>query len=689
MIGDPIDIEHGMQLTECKTPTGSIEWHIRTACGPWPQLNAIFNAMFSRKLLLMTGLISDRQVAQCGGPFTDEEAHAVRVKWFEFGSSLIGYEVLFICLYRVSPPGCFVRLVSKDREEHDAGMVWLKKLYLAVEAAEELAKTDAWMARWLDGLLWRNNPWVMEKFTALAETEFTCIPQDQQSEFADPFKGVGTKDMEDSINELRRCCEESPAGNVSTAHQWWHLQNCGLFDERGYRPVQPTKQDYVGHGRQSLPKKMFNAGSYLKNFSLGDDAAKLLVGNSFTCPNADNFMKQCIRTSALEWAHGKEFEKLKLLWTNKLFVKGTVVSHREGLVDNIALLVVSVSEYGFIGWRVRVIMEGGIEWVRFTNPEAVPFEIKHVEDPEEWTVIQCEPVHPSVAVQANDGRQNIDFDAYGYRTAGTAPQALLDYNALNGFRGWTCPSMLMLLDWMPGEPVRPKPVREADILAALLKKMFTDLPAALIQQCLETRKPTLQLCYTPAITAENKDLATEAIEAGEDQLISSEIEKQAKRRKPGTGSAGKNCDPTTPTGPSSSSTPPVVSVDPSPVVSVDPSPLPPLALKPASSAESSSHGPAPTPPPPRRRPPLPDMLDIDMAREYMPEALGASLSIHTNTRWIVKYMNRTTPGPKTHSRTWDSDESHRTLFLVCMRWVWERHKEATGKQPVWDFSEPS
>ena len=100
----------------------------------------------------------------------------------------------------------------------------------------------------------------------------------------------------------------------------------------------------------SICRKMFNAGRYLKGFSLGDDAAKLLVGNSFTCLNTANFMKQCIRTSAFEWAHGKGFEKLKLLWTNKLFAKGTVVSHREGLVDNTALLVVSVSEHGFVGW---------------------------------------------------------------------------------------------------------------------------------------------------------------------------------------------------------------------------------------------------------------------------------------------------------------------------------------------------
>eukprot|EP00972_Heterocapsa_arctica_P115521 16448193-Heterocapsa_arctica.AAC.1 len=51
------------------------------------------------------------------------------------------------------------------------------------------------------------------------------------------------------------------------------------------------------------------------------------------------------------------------------------------------------------------------------------------------------------------------------------------------------------------------------------------------------------------------------------------------------------------------------------------------------------------------------------ARQFLPTRQGVSISVHTNRSWQVKYFHRTTPGPKSHTRTWTDDLPHREALM--------------------------
>ena len=83
-----------------------------------------------------------------------------------------------------------------------------------------------------------------------------------------------------------------------------------------------------------------------------------------------------------------------------------------------------------------------------------------------------------------------------------------------------------------------------------------------------------------------------------------------------------------------------------------------------------------------QRPPAPRPEDnnytVEEARHLLPPL--STLSMWNNRAWLVKYTDRTTAGPKSHTATWGEHTqlSVNRALRRCLQWVWERHHERTG-----------
>lgn len=79
------------------------------------------------------------------------------------------------------------------------------------------------------------------------------------------------------------------------------------------------------------------------------------------------------------------------------------------------------------------------------------------------------------------------------------------------------------------------------------------------------------------------------------------------------------------------------------------------------------------------------MYVLAEARKYMPVAVGAILSMHTNRAWEAKYPVKV--APFSHSRKFtpaDAESSFAALKEV-LRWAWKHHHTATGEKPPFDL----
>ena len=73
-------------------------------------------------------------------------------------------------------------------------------------------------------------------------------------------------------------------------------------------------------------------------------------------------------------------------------------------------------------------------------------------------------------------------------------------------------------------------------------------------------------------------------------------------------------------------------------------------------------------------------VDVAEARWYLPPRKGCSLSVHKERSWMVKFINRITDGPKSHSVTWVDAKSHVLALRECLQWAWDREHEISGME---------
>ena len=83
-----------------------------------------------------------------------------------------------------------------------------------------------------------------------------------------------------------------------------------------------------------------------------------------------------------------------------------------------------------------------------------------------------------------------------------------------------------------------------------------------------------------------------------------------------------------------------------------------------------------TPAAPVLKPPIPNVTTRDEAQECLPVQKGCTISIHSNTRWLVKYTMRIkTPRSRSEIFLEGDAGSHREAVLKCIRWAWASHLE--------------
>lgn len=253
------------------------------------------------------------------------------------------------------------------------------------------------------------------------------------------------------------------------------------------------------------------------------------------------------------------------------------------------------------------------------------------------------------------------------------PESLLTFAARKAFVGWTVPSMQQLLRWggygLPGDRM---PQTEMDVMSCLVRAVIPDLSDDQAMDILSLRNERKANQYRSVINSPNIHLAEELVDPGDTAPIKRQVQKSSEQtaerfRPDGVGGAS-----------SSSSGAPLAAVPPAEQT------RPSLVDAPA--GDGGDAGPRVVAPAPQPRPVFGHAVDISEARSYCPNALGVSLSQHSGKAWQGKYLRRTTPGPKSHMRTWHDGPSHRSALLAVLRWLWARHVEAGGEVSPWDLS---
>ena len=73
-------------------------------------------------------------------------------------------------------------------------------------------------------------------------------------------------------------------------------------------------------------------------------------------------------------------------------------------------------------------------------------------------------------------------------------------------------------------------------------------------------------------------------------------------------------------------------------------------------------------------------MTAEEARELVPRAPGACISINSGRAWQGKYPQRITPGPKSRTHTWGPyPGSQKRCCAKVLQWMWRRHLECLGQ----------
>jgi hypothetical protein len=214
-----------------------------------------------------------------------------------------------------------------------------------------------------------------------------------------------------------------------------------------------------------------------------------------------------------------------------------------------------------------------------------------------------------------------------------APQPILEYAALHGFRSLTVPYMRKLIDVLavPSLPGK-KPTLEAEVATVLIRHYLPAADDALVARCLGHRQlRDRQPPFPSSLGTDSSKVLEEAFQ--HDDTTGQELLEQTKAASVGKKLAEK---------------PPIV------------------VLK--SSKEYTPYT-------------AKVLLDKDAllarARLLLPLSKGCSIAIHKDTSWMVKYFFKEPPNSSTISFGADSSRMQDAL-KECLQWAWEAHVLATG-----------
>lgn len=564
-------------------------------------------------------------------------------------------------------PGKLAALVSDDPQARSQALRFCEGSFLALEEAEREALTQPALRDVLRQLLWPRSSWIRELLIGLGEAEWQATPDDIRVAVESMFRGPGgSKDSEDTFNVLRRCASKTSTGGLQRATQWHRSIHSSILEEAGKKQPERLAADMIGVSGK-VPSSCFDARS--SDFSLGDDAMdKYLGGKWGAAPSPAAWLGTPLAHHALVWAE-RDWQKLLRTWLSCLLMVGTAIVHYDDLVSDSVLIVIKVGAHGAYCWKARAIFVDGVSWVALQHSGPEPISIVHIHGLSEWVVFRVQSVLPFELRERFGGQiSQLGLSHVTLRFSSEQPSSLLNACAAGAFRHMTVQRMKGIAKFCGFRDDSGRvPATEVDLCRLLVQRVLHTLSAEEADDIVALRAAKKMQAFASSVKESDMSALEEVLQ--NDQVAGVDKEVFAKKRAAAASSSKAG-----------------VARRPGPQPQAAPAPEPAPA---AASASSSSGDAAAADDAARARRPLRPIVGAQWtameAREFLPAARGVSISIHTERSWQAKYLQRTTPGPKSHMRTWSADVTHRDALLAVLSWVWARHAEATGESCPWEL----
>ena len=188
------------------------------------------------------------------GPLADEI-----MSWaWKYCLTLVSLEFLSLAKFRYLPPGNFSGLLDPGQEGPLLSLLqlWWQKMN---EWSKEKEAHNAAVTEAFHQLLFPEAPWVLEIFVALAESNFTSVPDDIKGELKDVAMAFqNTTVTETAFNDARDGLKGDKAGKGAANKLFNHVLNSNLLDDWDRPTPQTHTVPYVSKAG-GIPDTAFKA----------------------------------------------------------------------------------------------------------------------------------------------------------------------------------------------------------------------------------------------------------------------------------------------------------------------------------------------------------------------------------------------------------------------------------------------
>lgn len=564
--------------------------------------------------------------------------------------------------YSAEPPGRFAALLAEGEQRGTCLRELQRWFMILIDFESYLAqnRTSKLQVVW-EGLPWAASPWVREIFCALDECEFRTVPGDIARELeavSQLFKH--SVFCERAFNLCRDRSRHAKSGFQGSMLSFHTVLNSNLMDESdrpqgAQRPSQGCPSSFP-----TSNKVLFDA-MQCDEFSLDGEGYLKKMMDAPEALSTTRFLASNLVWEAVQACHGR-WPRLEDTWHCLLPRKFAILRSPQTSIG----LVVHTSPHAVLLVSMDHYSNGAHSYVRFRKDGygKLSFQVRVLIDSEGWTsrLVQilppCDPKYQQLsAVDQGAPCMYLDLDK--------PARNILKAAAMEGFKGLTVPQMAQIIDYysVPWEGQRP--TKECDITRLLVSWQFPKWSDEQVSTAVGARSEKCrQQPFATVLTPENvehlKDVAA-GLDKDEIKGMSDTADKFV--------SALKSM--------------------PKARVALPPTPFP-------SGAASSSSG--VTGPPSseplsakdwRLLPGLPEgSIEQPQAKEFLPSMVGCVISVHQNSRWMVKYPREVYPRSHSASFTPGDESSILEALRAALLWAWRSHKEKTGQGCPWNLGEP-
>ena len=647
VLGEASETEHNKQVTKCKTQRGCLEWWSGLAGESWLQV-----CMGEVTCLCDPQSLSSMGFKSAHTPLTEE--HPDRLEEQHLADSmmkllieLLKVEINEGRVYSQCPPYVYGGLLHHDVQKRSTCMAFLKRVWVALEAAETHARDDPWMQAFLRNLVWTKQVWAREILIGLRECNFASLPQLLSKEIrACGMAMKSSKLAEDGFNNLRDHERLHKASKLGRASRWHATITSSLLEDAGRPGVVITDADKFGAGKK-VPSSMFEAKQVAS--SLPDElleqfrSAKTPWG-----PKPNDFHLQAQRLEVLLQA-GSDYHKLKQSWLALLVEPGCILyKYGTNLVEH--GLVLSVTDYGAVAWKVQGKRRGDFTYYALVPAQgAQPWrQLCVLGDLPSWEVSEVTLLPPAIVAARCDPEA---AHRHGCLLVPTATKGLMAFAASRAFHRLNTGRLKELAAILEVKIPNTRPRTEFEWRRLLINSALPfESPEGI--DCIIEEWTGLQPkedVWGTCLTADGLTALEGALDQDEVAEIKAIVQTrcaQAAESHPGKASSSS-----------------------------------------AGAPKKRGRKPA------KLKVPFGEIFTKDQARELLPTtADGATLkgcTIHDDRklhmRWKASYPKK--EAPFTNSCSWSEHISDKVACLRVLRWCWACHSQLTGQECPWDWGD--